>query len=641
MKRIIISAMLLLAGLSFCQAQPKIDSLKQVLAKTADEQEKAKALVMLGKLYFQSDMPRAMNYIDQSIVISKKNKFEKILADAYNVKGILYINFGQHGYAIDYLDSAAILFKTAGSKAGIASIYGNLGGLYFSIGDYDKSLEYHLKCLAINDTLGNKKGIAIAMEGVASVFFVQKFYEKAIHWYSMSLKIHRELRDSNGEPAVLINIGMGFCELNQYSESLKYFGRSLKMADSLNSQGDVAESYFGMGLVYDAKEDHVKALDYYQKALDNFKIIGNIYKTIELKQHLAEIYFDIKDYQKSIDYSMGCLSDARATGTKQYARDALKGLYRCYAEKKQFDKAFSFQTQYILLNDSILNEEKFRQLSEMQTRFDTEKKESENRLLQQQFEIQSYQLARIIGLVFGLALLLLVSVVMAILIVRQNQMKAKQRNMQLEQKLLRSQMNPHFIFNSLIAIQSFIYKNDPKEAGRYLSGFAKLIRHILENSREEYISLSKEIQTLEHYLELQKLRYDEHFDYTIEVDGNLDPEDISIPPMLAQPFIENSIEHGIKNLDVKGKIDIRFSIKNGQVLFQVTDNGVGIEKSVSMKQESQEHHSLATIITKERLFILNKRKSNKIRFVIDELKDSLNNVLGTQVSFTIPYRSTY
>jgi LytS/YehU family sensor histidine kinase len=252
--------------------------------------------------------------------------------------------------------------------------------------------------------------------------------------------------------------------------------------------------------------------------------------------------------------------------------------------------------------------------------------------------VKDLQLSRSRYMMGGLSVLLILSFLVGFLFVRQNKLKSQQRSMQLEQKLLRSQMNPHFIFNSLTAIESFIYTNEPKEAGRYLSGFARLMRLILENSREEFISLEKEIKTLQYYLDLQKLRFDDKFDYKIILEDGLEADSIAIPPMLAQPFIENSIEHGIKNMELKGAIEILFKKENNEIHFEVKDNGIGMERSFAIKEDKKSHQSLATKITRERLSILNRSKQGKIKLLIEEMKDAFNNVVGTQVSFNIPLR---
>ncbi len=231
-----------------------------------------------------------------------------------------------------------------------------------------------------------------------------------------------------------------------------------------------------------------------------------------------------------------------------------------------------------------------------------------------------------------------------ILIVKYRERKIIEKNQVqlLEQKLLRSQMNPHFIFNSLSSIQSFIFENNPLEAGSYLSRFAELIRSILYNSREEFITIEKEINTLQNYLDLQQLRYNNKFDYIIDVDPLIQADIIKIPPMLAQPFIENAIEHGVKHLKGKGHISISFSLmpEKKSILLLIEDNGVGIKASNKLKEKIKKRHtSLATIIANERIDVFNKGQKKK-QFVmeINEIKDSDENVKGTKVKFIIPYK---
>jgi LytS/YehU family sensor histidine kinase len=167
------------------------------------------------------------------------------------------------------------------------------------------------------------------------------------------------------------------------------------------------------------------------------------------------------------------------------------------------------------------------------------------------------------------------------------------------------------------------------------------MRLILENSREESITLEKEIRTLTYYLQLQKLRYEDKFDYVLDVDKDVDPENVWLPPMLAQPVIENAIEHGIKHLENRmGQINISFTRKGQTLLLEVRDNGVGFGESANKKPKGVAHRSLSATITSERLAILNKGKTEKVNMTIEELKDSFGTVLGTSVLFHIPYKES-
>lgn len=210
------------------------------------------------------------------------------------------------------------------------------------------------------------------------------------------------------------------------------------------------------------------------------------------------------------------------------------------------------------------------------------------------------------------------------------------QNVELNQKLLRVQMNPHFIFNSLTAIQNYIYEHKGREAGAFLSSFARLIRLILDNSRHEFISLEKEIETLNLYMQLQSLRFNNGFDFQILVDPEIIPEVTWVPPMLAQPFLENAIEHGISKVSRRGRIILRYIQLPHSIQFEITDNGIGLtESDLQHKAKPMQHESISINLCRERLELLHKRNRTRINFSISEVVEN-NQVLGTKVVFDIP-----
>jgi len=189
----------------------------------------------------------------------------------------------------------------------------------------------------------------------------------------------------------------------------------------------------------------------------------------------------------------------------------------------------------------------------------------------------------------------------------------------------------------MTAIQSYIFRNDPHQAGKYLSSFAKLVRLILENSRLETISIEQEIKTIKHYLELQSLRFEGKFDFSINVDDDLDAHSTSIPPMLAQPFIENAIEHGIIHLSEKGMINVNFKNAEKSIVLEVEDNGIGVEKSKEIQMKTRkEYQSRATEITYQRLKKIKQSKKLTINLTMIDLNTIDVNRQGTLIRFTIP-----
>ncbi len=190
--------------------------------------------------------------------------------------------------------------------------------------------------------------------------------------------------------------------------------------------------------------------------------------------------------------------------------------------------------------------------------------------------------------------------------------------LELEQKALRLQMNPHFIFNSLNSVQALILRNDQKSARYYLSKFSKLMRQTLENSRSQFITIEDEISTLKNYLDLENFGREEPFEYEINLAETIDPDNVLIPPMLLQPFAENSIIHGFKDLPHPGKITVDFSIDKEILVCSLSDNGVGRKKASEQKaQQKQQHKSAALEVTQERLSILNENEVKKGFEIVD------------------------
>lgn len=212
---------------------------------------------------------------------------------------------------------------------------------------------------------------------------------------------------------------------------------------------------------------------------------------------------------------------------------------------------------------------------------------------------------------------------------------AEARISQLERSALQAQMNPHFIFNSLNSIQSYIANNENDKANRFLAKFSRLIRAMLNHSRATKISLQEEIDSITLYLDLEKMRFKSKFDYEIVIDEDIDTSDIDLPPLLIQPYLENAIIHGLAQKRSQGKITLYYLLVGKYLMVTVTDNGIGIEKSKSQKgQTNSLHKSVGMTITQKRLEMLDEgNKDQKVD--IKEVQDRHGEVLGTKVEVKI------
>ena len=205
-----------------------------------------------------------------------------------------------------------------------------------------------------------------------------------------------------------------------------------------------------------------------------------------------------------------------------------------------------------------------------------------------------------------------------------------------EKRSLLSQMNPHFIFNSLNSIQHFIIQNDQLQANNYLASFSGLIRRILENSKKTLISLNEEISTLSLYLSMEKLRFENQFEYEIIKDQRIDYYETMIPPMLIQPFVENAIWHGLMPLKTKGSLTISFQFVQDYFLCRVEDNGIGREKALIVKGKREPHLSTGITNVQERIELLNKINKKKIILTITDLRQPDETAAGTLVELLLP-----
>ncbi len=581
--------------ISYSQYQHTTDSLIKVLKSQKDDSLKVKTLSNLCAEYSGNNSKIAMGYAEQELELARKINYKHGIAAAYNDIGIVYHDEGNFPLSLDYYLKSFKAHEENGDKLAASRVLINVAVLYTDQGNNDKALEYYMKDLEMN--LNNDllhKGTVYNNIGI--IYKTTGEYSKALEYHKKGLEYRIKAKDKKSIAASYNNIGTTYEAMKQFDKSLEYSLKALKIREEINDINGLAATTINIGMTYYKLKNYNTALEFLEKGLMYAKRAGNRNWQLNAYGNFVDVYDALKDYKSEKDYLF----------------------------------------KYIYLNDSIYNSEKTQQMIEMETKFETERKEAENKELAQQNQIQALTISNSRYFLAGLIGLLLLIVIIGLLILRQNKLKSLQQSIMLEQKLLRSQMNPHFIFNSLASIESFIYEHQPKEAGMYLSDFSKLMRLILDNSTNEYITLEKEIETLNYYLSLQKLRLNDNLNYSITCDDQLDTEETSVPPMLTQPFIENAIEHGFRGSKQIGVINVNFIKKNKNLEVMITDNGIGIMLAQQQKDLHKKHKSMAMQITNERLKYLNKSKKQKLSFFIEDLSLQKEEQTGTKVLFSIP-----
>lgn len=416
------------------------------------------------------------------------------------------------------------------------------------------------------------------------------------------------------------------------------------LAISLELEGQIAVSE---GNIPMALQKFNSAIVEFEKTND----INNIQKTYQL---LASLLILQKKYDKALLFLNK--SQEMLLRLNEYSESILllRKKAKIYELKGDKNTAYYLLNQYVAAKDSVQLADVQSHLLFLQQQNKSDERErlitmqSDSLKMQQKEKVfTNTQLENIklknnlkTYIIIGFLGLILSGGVVVFFKWNQNLIQQRQREAEMNQTLLRTQMNPHFVFNAMAVIQSYIYDNDTKNSTKFLVNFSKLMRLILENSSKEFIPMQIEQEILEKYLSVQKLRFEDRFNFDIFVDEKILEEGIMIPPMITQPFIENAIEHGQLHLREDGKISLSFSKLTDRMLeIKVTDNGIGREKAAEFSSKRKTHKSMAIGITKDRIENLNKKYKTDGKLVFEDL--DFQNKIGTAVTITIPFSQNF
>jgi len=613
------------------------DRKKEIKRYLAYRHFELRAMIEFGiEYFFRSDYKLALEYFFDALEIAEELGDITIISECYSEIGIVYKNQGKYDLALEYNDKAISLAEQETDTSWVAACYANHGTIYLKKSYYTLALDYYIKALKTFEKLDHKRRMGACYLNIGKIYSEQTDYDKALEYFSRVLNISHETGDRVSRTDCFLNIGKVYANMGEYELARDYTGKALELYEEMGYRHEMDECFKIIGTTYKNENNFNKALEFYNKALEISVLEEDMPGIAEIYGQMANVSCMQKKITMALEYGNYSAEIANQSGNLNARKNAYQCLSEIYGKTGDLDKALEYYKLYSSIKDSLFNENKYKAIRELETKYETEKKEHQLALLTEKSEVQTLKISRRNrGLITSAAIITLL-IILGYIVTRNNRLRAKQQAVELEQKLLRSQMNPHFIFNSLIAIQSYIYKKDPVKAGDFLAKFADLVRITLENSRVEFVLFEKEMKTLEVYLELQSIRFENKFIYSIEVDEEIDQDNLRIPPMFAQPFIENAIEHGLRHKSDGGLMKLNYLKRNNHILCTIEDNGVGREKAKEL--ENKKHHqSLAIDITKERLDILSRRFKQKFSLNIIDLTNDMGNPCGTKVEILFPY----
>ena len=501
-----------------------------------------------------------------------------------NLLGSIYQRKTEYTKSIFYYTSATKIAKNMSLERELAIVLYNSAHVYEALSDYEKAFEATDEALTIKRKYKDSIGIARCYRQLAQCLSHKGDNKRSIYYFNEAINILRKLNASSSIASTLSNLSVVYVDEKMYTQALTALYESKKWNSKANDLTQDESIYLNIGFCYDNMKQLDSAKYYYLKALQLSQQLNIEYDEIITLINLGELHLKTNNLTSAENYLLQALKLAQKVNSQVDLRDVHNKLAQLYASKQSYQKAFYHKEIYENYLDTILNQEKMRLLEELSVKFETRELAEKNKLLENQNALQLVKSKQKNYFIYGISFIALLIIIILILYVRQNKYKMQKESLDIEQKLLQIQMNPHFIFNSLQAIQSFILTNQTQQTASYLTSFSRLMRLILENSKHEFITLDKEISTLTYYLELQKLRFKSVFNFTIKIDESLDQDFIYIPPMLLQPFIENAIEHGFKKIDRQGELSFSVSTQQNVLIIEVTDNGHGIKKSQQLKE---------------------------------------------------------
>ncbi len=629
-------------------AQDKIiDSLTHKLTEASTNFEKAKLYNAISNQYKYSDPTKMLEFGNQALKISEETHLKLQIGSAYLNIGTAHIIFGDYQKAMDNFVWAKSIFEELQKTSqpedeiqqGIARTFGSMGIVFSEQSNYAKALQYYLEAAKGYEKLNDQVQASKIYNNIGVVYRAQDKADKALEFFLKALKIQKENQDPN-KGITQTNIANIYFKKGKLDEAFQYYTAAKSSIDRNPNPRALGEWHNNIGAYYATRDYPEMALENWQKAAASFKEINDKFGLADTYLYLGEFHNNNNNKLEALNAANNAVTLASETNVLEQIIVAEKLLSEIYSKNGNTDQAFFHYKKYSTAKDSLQIKNDVRKAVEATMNYEFEKKELLQKEENQKRELLLKQEAKSnnLKLLFG-ALIALLLFGIGFLIYNRSQLKKtltlQKELAEYEQKALHLQMNPHFVFNCLGSISSFIVQNGTDSAIKYLSKFSKLMRLTLEYSKESLIPIDKEIESLQNYLELEQLRFNDKFNFSITKDPNIE-DDLALPPLLIQPFIENAIIHGVIPKKEIGNISIAFSVTNSSLHCTIVDDGVGINQSRKNKEDLVlAHKSMALGIIKKRLEMIAETTTKEANIEIEEMTKD-NNITGTKIKLKLP-----
>ena len=610
--------------------EKKVRELKsQVRLNSLSVKDRSK-IISIKEIYKQFDLDSALYYSGLELKLSIKTKNSNLIAESRLDRSKLFWQLQQPEQA------SQLLLENISNRKKISDSI--VAACYFQIAQVEmqklrpsESVDYVLKAIPLFRSIQDSSRLADCYSHIAGVYtFVLNQGNDAIPYFKKALEF-----TPNGDLVNLIRININLSSAYVVKRDFHQAIKSLQVAErkSRNSiyEGFLPSIYAQYAFVYYDFGKYAKSLEYALLADTEIKKMPVIDQPTQEKiyWHLGLSYMELNQNTKAIDYLERLRTSLYVDQTSLQSH-----LIDLYARVGDFEHAFRLQERLIKERDSLDLNTRNQQVLDVVEKYESEKKQQKIKALSAQKNRQKSQLRTQRLILYGtIAFFLILIVFVAFWYRTRTKLKETQLNLEttkLQQRFLRTQLNPHFLFHALTSIETYIYKNDKIESAKFLRSFSVLMRNILESSDVDFIPLQQDIDFINKYIELQQLNNEFKFDYEITVSPELNADEIMIPPMLIQPAVENAILHGALGAE-HGLISIDYSKVDEQLQITILDNGK--MRDSAQHSSNRLHRSMSLDITHTR--IKNLEEVHGIRVEYTPF-DSTHDQQQSRVSFKMP-----
>lgn len=592
---------------------------------------------------------RSFDFVEAALELSLKSNDSFNEALCYQILGRINTRLEQYDIALDYYNK--VLNKMSPQDPVTFKTYAEMASVYELAGDFNSGIKYNTLYLGYVQRNYNIPEEIAVRYNLARLYTAEEDYAKALNEYNTIQTLENTRNNPPGIVTANTMKGEVYLMQNQPEQAIESYKKAAEIADETQDKKSKSNTLRKMGRAYRESKQYDEELDVRQQALQISEESEDIDEQLEDNLMIGEVYLETQQPEEAVKYIQKSIDLSERAGSIEKKSIALKTLSEAFKEQGEFDKALLAYKEYATTIDSIYTQREQKLQANLEIVANVNRKLQRIDLLERDFELTKRSLEvlereklvssremRNQRLIMYTLMLIIMALATSTFLVYRSSLQKRKANLLLALRSLRSQMNPHFIFNSLNSVNSFIAENDERMANKYLSEFSQLMRSVLENSKHDFVPLTSEIEVIKLYLKLEHSRFKEKFDYTLDIDDNLISSECMVPPMLIQPYIENAIWHGLRYKEEKGLLQVMIKQEKNSLLVTVADDGIGRKKSQELKTKHQKSSTSTGLKnTKNRLEIINDIYKTKYEIEISD-KDKETGT-GTIVKLRIPFEN--